>query len=275
MEHIVKDGVYIPDTGFVFPEKPNTPVQNPKIVYDTDFEHNYPFLDKSLYGRWNNFIIYAGIFTLVFPLHILRYGLKIKGKENIRKNRKLFKNGAMTVSNHTYSWDFLAVCQAVKFRRMWFPLRALQAKSKQRFLVRGAGGIPIPETISAMKRFNQAFDYLHSKKKWIHVFPEACRWDFYEPIRPFNRGAFKMAHRYDIPVIPMAISYRKPSGIYKLLKIKHPLITLTIGTPIVPGNTPGETRNEVCDNMRQDAFNQIVEMAGIIKNKWDCASADD
>ena len=267
-DHIVKPGVYIPESGIEYPDIPDTPIQNPKIKYDTDFEHNYPFLDKSLYGKWNSFIIYAGIFTLVFPLHILRYGLKITGKENIRKNRHLFKNGAMTVSNHTYAWDFLAVAQAVKFRRLWFPARALQVKSSSKFMIRGAGGIPIPESLSALRHFNQAFDELHSKKKWLHVFPESCRWDFYQPIRPFRRGAFKMAYRYDIPVIPMVFSYRKPTGIYRILGIKHPLVTLHIGTPIIPSQTAGKDRNEICDEMRRNAHSQMCSMAGIEKNMW-------
>ncbi|WP_407397236.1 lysophospholipid acyltransferase family protein [Treponema sp.] len=267
-EHIVKNGVYIPDSGIVYPEKPDTPIHNPKIVFDTDFENDYPFLDKSLYGKWNRFIIYAGIFLIVFPLHLVLYGLKIKGKENIRKNRKLFINGAMTVSNHVYAWDFLAVVQAVKFRRLWFPVRALQVKSRSKFMIRGAGGLPIPETPAAARKFNNAFNELHSKKKWIHIFPEACRWDYYEPIRPFKKGAFKMAYRYDIPVIPMAFSYREPKGIYKLLGIKHPLMTLNIGTPIVPKDMEGNSRNEICDSMRKNAHEQIARMAGIEKNMW-------
>ncbi|MBQ0040385.1 MAG: 1-acyl-sn-glycerol-3-phosphate acyltransferase [Treponema sp.] len=267
-EHINKAGVYVPETGITYPELPDTPLLNPKIVYDIDFEDNYPFLDRSFYGRLNNFIIYTGIFCLVFPLHKLRYGLKIKGKENIKKNMKLFKNGAMTVSNHVYGWDFLAVAQAVKYRRLWFPVRALQVKTKQKFMIRGAGGLPIPEKPAALRRFNLAFDKLHEEKKWIHIFPESCRWDFYQPIRPFRKGAFKMAYRYDIPVIPMAISYRKPDGIHKILGTKHPLITLTVGTPIVPGEIQGESRNEICDIMRKNAHQQIVAMAGIEKNMW-------
>ena len=70
----------------------------------------------------------------------------------------------MTVSNHVYRWDFLACLQAVKFRRMWFPARAINLSGSDGKLIKGAGGIPIPESISGMRGFNNAFDTLNSGK---------------------------------------------------------------------------------------------------------------
>lgn len=266
--HIVTNTTYIPIPLEQFPSIPDQPLLNPKIVYDVDIEHNYPFLDKSLKARILNFAIYAGIFILVFPLNFLLYGLKIKGKKNLRKNKKLFKNGAITISNHVYRWDYLAVLQAVKYRRMWFPARAAQVKSSDAKLIRGAGGIPIPQTISALKSFNQAFDELHSKKKWLHIFPESCRWDFYQPIRPFKKGAFSFSYKYDLPIIPMVISYRKPTGLWKLFKIKHPLLTLTIGEPVLPSKYKDLGRKECTKLLCEECHSQMVKMAGIEKNMW-------
>lgn len=266
--HIVTEGTFIPVPLDQFPAIPDQPMLNPPILHDVDLEHNYPFLDKSPKAQLGNFLIYMGIFCLVFPLNILRYGLKIKGKKNIRKNKKMFKNGAITISNHVYRWDYLAVLQAVKFRRMWFPARGLQVKGADAKLVRGAGGIPIPETISALKSFNQAFDELHSKKKWIHVFPESCRWDFYQPIRPFKKGAFTFSYKYDLPIIPMVISYRKPTGLRKLINPKQPLITLTVGEPVAPAKYKDLGRKECCRLLCEECHAQMVKMAGIEQNMW-------
>lgn len=266
--HIVTEGTYIPVPLDQFPTVPDEPMLNPPVVHPVDLEHNYPFLDKSFKSKLRNFGIYAGIFTLVFPLQKIRYGLKIKGRKNIRKNRKMFKNGAITISNHVYRWDYLAVLQAAKFRRMWFPARALQVMASDANFVRGAGGIPIPETMSGLKGFNQAFDELHSKKKWIHIFPESCRWDYYQPIRPFKKGAFTFSYKYDLPIIPMVISYRKPTGIYKLLKIKHPLITITVGEPVDPAKYKDKGRKECCQLLCEECHQQMVQMAGIEQNMW-------
>lgn len=267
-EHIVNKDTFIPVPLETFPQVPDEPLLKPELIYNADFENNYPFLDRSFKARLLNFGIYFGIFTLVFPLQKIRYGLKIKGRRNITKNKKLFKNGAMTVCNHVYRWDYLAVLQAVKFRRMWFPVKSYQVNSRDRNFIRGAGGIPIPKTIGAFRHYNAAFDKLHAEKKWIHVFPESCRWDYYEPIRPFKIGAFKMAYKYKIPVIPFVISYRQPSGIYRFFKVKHPLITISIGEPVLPEQKEGLSKSENCRAMLESTHAQMVKMAGIEKNMW-------
>lgn len=266
-EHIVKPGVYIPDLGIEFPENPNTPWIQPEVIYPTDFENDYPFLDKSFKHRFMNNLIYVGIVCIVYPLQALRYGLKIKGRKNLRKNRKMFKNGALTVCNHVYRWDFPAIFQAVR-HKMWYPVRAVQVESKDKNFIRFTGGIPIPSTLAGLRGFNKAFDEVHAKKRWIHVFPEACRWEFYEPVRPFIIGAFKMAYRYEIPIIPLVFSYREPKGLYKLFGVKHPLLTLNIGEPISPVNDKEMSKNEFCNYLRQQAHEQMEKMAGIEQNMW-------
>lgn len=268
-EHIVKDGVYIPQTNIKYPEKPDEYLIKPKIIYPTTVDQNYPYLDKSFKSRLLNFAVYLGIFTLVFAIQRIRYGLKIKGRKNLKDAKKYFKNGAMTICNHVYRWDFLAVVQAVR-KKLWFISRTENIMTSDKNLIRGAGGIPLPQGISGVRQFNEAFDELHSKKKWLHIFPESCRWEFYEPIRPFKIGAFKMAYKYQIPVIPCVLSYREPKGIYKIFKLNHPLITINIGKVILPNSENGETKNEICKRMRKNAHAQMVEMAGIIQNCWAC-----
>lgn len=272
MNRVVKtDGVYVPDTGIQYPENPHEFLLKPKHLRDVVVDEKYPFLDKSVKARLYNKVIYSIIFFVVFWLNPLRYGLKIVGKENIRKNKNLFKNGAITIGNHVYRWDFLSILQAVKFRRLWFPARAENLAGSDANIIRGAGGIPIPSGSSAMRKFNEAFDELHKKKKWIHFFPEGSRWDYYVPIRPFHKGAFAMAHKYNIPIIPFAFSFREPSGIYKYLKVKHPLITLHVGAPIIP--SAKLPRKECIQKMLDEAHAQIVQMAGIQENPWPASDA--
>lgn len=270
-EHVVKDGVYIPFPESNFPQDPDTRIITPEKVRTVEIDENYPFLMRSPKEKLMHFLIYAGIFFVVFPLNILRYGLKIEGKKNLKKNRALLKNGALTVANHVYRWDFLAVLQAVRYRRLWFPTFADNIETKDKTLIRGAGGIPIPQKgIAATRKFYQAFDLLHKKRKWIHVFPESYRWEFYEPIRPFKAGAFEMSYRYGIPIIPMVIHYRPVKGIRKLLGMKHPLITLSIGEPILPDTTQG--RKSESERLCKEAHAQMCSMAGIIQNKWNAVS---
>lgn len=262
---INKEGLFVPQTDSVWPKEPDQPLRKPKHLRELVVDENYPFLDKSFkFFLWRN-LIFAGIWLLVFPLQHLRYGIKFVGLKNIRKNKALFKNGAVTVCNHVYRWDYLAVVQAVK-KRLWFPARSENLMGSDAALIRAVGGIPVAENFSGTKKFYEAFDFLHSKKKWIHVFPESCRWTWYQPIRPFKRGAFEFAHRYDIPVIPMAISYRKPDAIRRFFGVKHPLITLTVGEPIFSDQSLSLKKDS--SRLLEESHKKIVELAGIIQNQW-------
>lgn len=267
-EHITDAGVYIPRPLSSFPADPWAYTVNTAPVCDVDIEHGYPFLDKSFKARLMRALVYLGIFCLVFPLHKIRYGLRIVGRRNITRNKALFRNGALTVSNHVYRWDLLAVLQAIRWRRIYYPVRAELVKGRDRRLIRATGGIPIPGTLSAMHEFNKAFDEVHARKKWIHIFPEASRWDFYEPIRPFKRGAFKMALRYGIPVIPIAISYRAPGALRRALGMRDPLITISVGAPLPPELKAGESRNDAATRLCNEAHDAMCRMAGIRQNMW-------
>jgi 1-acyl-sn-glycerol-3-phosphate acyltransferase len=261
---------YVPQTGIKYPERPDEHLNlGPKVV-DVTLDEQYPFLDKSLKFRIQSALVYLGIFTLCFPLTILRFGLKIEGRNIIKKNKKLFKNGAMTVSNHMLRWDFLCVCKAVRYRRLYFPAWKENICGRDRNWIRWVGGIPVPTDLHVIKLFNQAFDELHERKKWFHAFPEAANWHYYQPIRPFKKGVFTMAYKYNIPVIPMAFSYREPTGLYKLYMKNYPLITLRIGDPIMPDVTL--PRKEAVSILREQCHNKIVELAGISpgENPYPC-----
>ena len=260
-----REGVFVPKTDSIWPQEPDQPLLQPKHLRQVVVDENYPFIDKSLkFFLWRN-LIYAGVWTLVFFLQHVRYGIKFVGLKNLRKNKALFKNGAVTVCNHVYRWDFLAVVQATK-RRLWFPARAENLMGSDAALIRAVGGIPIAQNFSGMKKFYEAFDFLHQKKKWIHVFPESCRWTWYQPIRPFKRGAFEFAHRYDIPVIPMAISYRKPGPVRRFFGVKHPLITLTVGEPIMADKSLSLKQDSA--RLLKECHARICSMAGIVQNQW-------
>ena len=265
---------YVPQLGFVYPEKPDDHMTNLRITHEVTVDENYPFLDKSFSFRFMRGLMHLGIFVLVFFLSPLRFGLKIEGRKILRKYRKLFKNGAMTASNHVHAWDFLFVLQAVRYRTMYFPAWKENLKGNQEDLIRLAGGIPIPEELRTIKYFNQAFDEIHAKKKWIHAFPESTRFDYFQPIRPFKKGVFTLAHRYNLPVIPMALSYRDPDSSFTFANLlrslagkqKLPMITLRIGEPILFDTALN--RKDAVQKMRKDCHEAIVRLAGISGNQY-------
>lgn len=266
----VKEGVYIPETGIRYPEdnpyeRLVAPVYDRHIVFD---EH-YPYLDDSLSFRIQNWIGYnLVLYPLVFTLNHIRFGLRIRGREILKKYKKEFKNGAITISNHMYRLDCPVVLEAVHANRHTrIPMYAANFNTKDNWFMRMVGGIPLPESMAALKKFNAAFDEFHRRGWWFHIFPEAARWDFYKPLRPFRKGAFTMAYKYGMPIIPCVITYRERTGIYKLFgKPSQPLLTVTIGEPVFPDKT--NSRKDEVDRMRTEARQRMEKMAGITHNPW-------
>lgn len=266
----VEEGVYIPEMGINYPEdnpyeRLVAPVYDRHIVFD---EH-YPYLDDSLSFRIQNWIGYnLVLYPLVFTLNHIRFGLRIRGREILKKYKKEFKNGAITISNHMYRLDCPVVLEAVRANRHTrIPMYAANFNTKDNWFMRMVGGIPLPENMAALKKFNAAFDEFHRRGWWFHIFPEAARWDFYKPLRPFRKGAFTMAYKYGMPIIPCVITYRERTGIYKLFgKPSQPLLTVTIGEPVFPDKT--NSRKDEVDRMRTEARQRMEKMAGITHNPW-------
>ena len=233
---------------------------------DIQFDETYPYLDKSLKFKIWHSLIYLATWIAAFPVNWFRYGIKMEGREKIRQNRKLFANGLMTVCNHVHRWDMICVLQAMRYRKAWIPMYAQAFNGKDGFLMKHIGGIAIPENFRGLRKFDEAIEELISNKQWIHIFPESCSWYHYAPLRPFKTGAFNMACKYSLPVLPLMISFRPRTGWRKLFSKGDPLITIRVGDPIVPDlNTP---RKEEVARMRDLAHKTMLDMADIVSNPW-------
>ncbi len=273
----VGQDVYIPDMGIDYPEE--NPVERllnaPKdrvIVFD----ENYPYLDDSWSFRVQNWIGYVFVlYGALMPVNTIKYGIRFRGREILRKYRKELQNGAITIANHCYRWDAPAILQAVHANRHTrIPMFADNFCTKDHWFLKQVGGIPVPSEISALKKFNAAFDEFHRRGWWFHIFPEAANWRFYKPLRPFRKGAFTMSYKYDMPILPCVISYRERKGIYRLFgKKEEPLLTVTIGEPIFPDHT--QPRKTEVDRMRNEAHQRMEQMAGIEHNSWPTIPEDE
>ena len=264
----VKEGIYVPEPVAEFSgDNPFTrmaPIRGE--LKDIEFDGTYPYLDKSLKFKIWHFIIYLVAWFIAFPINRIRFGIKIEGREKIRQNRELLANGMMTVCNHVHRWDMICVLQAMRYRKAWIPMYAQPFRGKDGFLMKTIGGVAIPEDRSGLRAFDQALDELHAQKQWIHIFQEICSWEFYAPLRPFKIGTFNMAYKYQLPIIPLMISFRPRTGWRKLFGKGEPLLTIHVGNPIVPN--PDMPRKEETLRMRDLTHKAMLEMAGIVSNPW-------
>ena len=264
----VREGVYVPEPEVDFPgDDPftrMTPIRGKSK--DIKFDETYPYLDKSLKFKIWHTLIYLATWIAAFLVNRILFGLKVEGRKKIRQHRKLFANGVMTVCNHVHRWDMICVLQAMRFRKAWIPMYAQAFNGKDGFLMKHIGGIAIPESYSGLKKYDQAMDELHSQKQWIHIFPESCSWYHYAPLRPFKTGAFNMAYKYSLPVLPLMISFRPRTGWRRFFNKSGPLLTIRVGDPIVP--IPNASRKEEVARMRDLAHQTMLDLAGIVSNPW-------
>lgn len=102
-----------------------------------------------------------------------------------------------------------------------------------RHLIKVLNAIPIPKKKGNLKRFSREINNLLKQNKIVQFYPEASLWPYYNKIRNFKNGAFKIAATNNVPIIPIRYTYREPKGLIGFIK-KKPFITLNILSPIYP-----------------------------------------
>ena len=226
------------------------------------FDKDYPYVDNSKGFRFKQSLVHVLLNVIVFPVARIRLGLRIKGKENIKNNKELLQNGAITCSNHIHYWDYISIMRAVRPEHPYVISWAPNITNKSGKLVRLVGGIPIPENDTAasvvfMKTVKGTLD----NKGWIQIYAEGSMWEYYYPIRPFKMGIGYIACLTDKPVLPMAFSYRKPNLIRRKIFRQIALLTLTIGEPIVPDDSLPRKERETA--LVRNCHDAVCHLAGI------------
>ena len=272
----VTPGTYVPPVRMDYPEDdPYVGLYTP--VYDRDYPDinaDYPYVDDSWQNKLRILWGYYGVLRILGLVLRVKYGLRWTYLCNLRRYKQQLKGGAITVANHCYRHDCASVLTALHahhHRRI--PMFAPNFRTKDQFYLRIIGGVPIPpaeEGLSAMKAFNAAFDEFHRRGYWFHIFPEAKRWDWYKPLRPFQKGAFTMAYKYAMPIIPCAVTYRPRTGIFRLFgPAEEPLVNVIIGEPIIPDTS--QPRAAEVERLLNETHQTICRLAGIEHNTWPSA----
>ena len=252
---------YKEDLGYKYPDRSDEHMISVKHLRDTHFDEHYNYLDKSLWYKFKRVILWICLNLFVFIVVTIRHGLRIYGKENMRKHKKFYKDGAITICNHVFMWDYLCVLKAIRPHLQYHPGWKINFEGPNGPLIRWVGGIPIPTgNIRAMVKFKKAIDEVLESKKWLHFFPEGSMWFYYPDIRPLKPSVFNFAVRHNKPVIPMSISFRKRKGITRLFS-KKPCVDLHIGEPLLPDTSL--SIKEATDKMHRQAYHIMQVMNGI------------
>ena len=215
--------------------------KNNGLVFDT----NYPYIDTSKKFRRNENFTRFLLKVIVFPLTRIRFGLRIKGRENLKKYKDVIDKGVVSVCNHVHMWDYLGILLGIK-RRAHVLTWAPNIRGENGKMLRSVGAIPIPENdMQATYKYMETVNNYINSGGWLHIYAEGSMWEYYQPIRPFKRGAAYFACENNKPVIPLAFSYRKPGWFRKVFFKQYAKFTLHIGEPIYPDLTLNRTQMEI------------------------------
>ncbi len=205
------------------------------FVYRVD--KNYRFVNRNIFFRFfSNLLFYLVALPLLDLVSKLFFGLRIEGKRNLR----YLKGGAITVTNHIHVLDSPMVACCLFPRKPFFAtLKSNFEIPVIRHLVRLLGGVPIPESPKALHAFMESMRKELEKGRVVHFYPEASLWPWHDELRPFRNGAFHLAVKSDVPVVPMVFTYRDAGKLRRKLR-KKPLITMKVGQPAYPQQTGSE-----------------------------------
>ena len=200
------------------------------------FDTKYPYIDRSKWFRFRQGVVRFLLNIFVFHVATFRMGLRIEGRENLKKHRDVLRNGAVSVANHVHMWDYIAVMKAIRPFRSNLLAWAPNINGENGTLIRMVGGIPIPEgNTAATKTYLKVMrNLLINDHGWLHIYSEGSMWEYYRPIRPFKRGASHIACDCDKSILPLAFSYREPGWIRKHVFRQIAMFTLRIGEPLFP-----------------------------------------
>ena len=251
-----------------FPYPEDTGEHYLKVTKDNGvvLDDKYPYVNKSFGFRVLRFLTEIVINLIVFPMTKIRLGLKVEGKKNLKKHKKVIKNGIITVANHIHMWDFLGIMRLARPKWPDILVWEQNVRGKDAKSVRIVGGIPIPSSnIRGFAKMSKETIEFIQNGGWLHIDAEGSMWEFYAPIRPFKDGAAYFAYKSDRPILPLAYSYRPVKGIRKKLFHQIATLTLHVGEPLyIDKSLP---KNEAIKKLTIQAHEAVCELAGFKKGE--------
>ena len=137
------------------------------------------------------------------------------------ENFKAVKGGAFLTCNHFNANDNYAIWRAIrnefpKGKRLYKIIREgnyTNFKGLYGFFFRNCNTLPLSSNMETMKNFLTSISVLLKRGEKILIYPEQAMWWNYKKPRPMKNGAFKMAVKNKVPVIPCFITMEDTSRI--------------------------------------------------------------
>ena len=183
----------------------------------------------------------------------------IDGMEGGEYLRLLKDTGAVITCNHFGIPDnyilYHCIQKSLKKKRLYKVIREGNYTGFSGlfgFLFRNCNTLPLSSNRRTMVNFMSAADTLLKRGEAVLIYPEQGMWWNYRKPRPFKIGAFKIAVRAGVPVLPTFITMKDDET--KLDEHNYPLqhYTLHVMPPVYPDKTLSE--KQAAEKMKEDTF---------------------
>ena len=206
-----------------------------------EIKNNYNYvLNNPLFKLISN-ILSLPIFIILYIIDKIFLGFCVINKDKIVKDK-----GFVSISNHIHYLDCTLIGLIYYPNRVHYP--TIEENFKIPFvrkLIRLLYAMPIPKDRIKKDRFYSQINKALKGKFILHMYPEAAMWPYYEKIREFKYGAFKIAVDANVCVQPIKFVFTKPKGLYKVYKKKKRICAVVLD-PLYP-NMKLEYRDRIKD----------------------------
>lgn len=188
----------------------------------------------------------------------------INGIENIEK----VKTGAMITCNHFNPFDSFSIeevfrkTNASKTKKMYKVIREgnyTNFSGFYGFLFRNCDTLPLSSNKRTMVEFIKSVDKILKRGDFILIYPEQSLWWNYKKPKPLKIGAFNLAARNNVPIIPIFITMEDSDTIGEDgFPIQE--YTINIEEPIYPDETKTQRENkEIMKQKNYEVWKKVYE----------------
>lgn len=214
------------------------------------------YLQKKLSTRFKRRIAYmmAGMFLKSLLKKKNLVIKEIKGLENWAN----IEGGAVITSNHFNPMESFALHYAYmktgrkKQKRMYRIIREGNYTAAPKgfgIVMKYCDTLPLSRNRKTMVNFMRSVDTVLKQGNYVQIYPEQAMWWNYRKPRPLQDGAFKIAVRNNVPVVPIFITMKDTN---RYGKDGYPIqeYTVNVFAPIYPD--PNKSKDENIDDMMHE-----------------------
>lgn len=199
----------------------------------------------------------------------------IKGLENLEN----METGAMITCNHFNPFDSFAVEKAfrlsgqIKKKKLFKVIREgnyTNFPGFYGFLFRNCDTLPLSSNKRTMIEFMKSVKTILDRGDFILIYPEQSLWWNYKKPKPLKNGAYKIAAKNNVPIIPIFITM-EDSNIIGADGFPVQEYTLNIGRPIYPDKNLSELENqEIMKKKNFEVWKNVYEEFYKIPLEYTC-----